>query len=433
LIGLSVVNIIMAAEKKLSSEELRKMENEYVAHNYHPLPVTFAKAKGVMVTDPEGKEYYDFLSAYSAVNQGHCHPKIVKALVEQAETCSLSSRAFFNDKLPLWGKFITEYFKQKYEMVLPMNTGAEAVETAIKVAKKWGYMKKGIPKGEGKLICCNGNFHGRTLQVISMSDDPSSYEGYQPLAPGIIKINYNDVKALEEQLEKHGKEIYAFVVEPIQGEAGIFVPDEGYLTKCAALCKKHNVLFVADEVQTGLSRTGRLLCVDWEDVRPDIVVLGKAISGGVYPISCIMADKEIMLCIKPGEHGSTYGGNPVAAAVSIAALSVLKDENLTEKADKLGIRLRAGLNELKKTFDFIKVIRGKGLLNAIEIDPKFFRSAWQICLLFKKHGLLCKPTHDHIIRLAPPLVITEEQIDKCLEIFKTTLKDAVDKSVVVTE
>ncbi len=392
--------------KVKSSAEAIELEEKYGAHNYHPLPVVLAKGKGALVWDVEGKEYYDFLSAYSAVNQGHCHPKIVDAMIEQAKTITLTSRAFFNDKLGAYEKYISEYFG--YDKVLPMNSGAEADETALKLARRWGVVKKGIPNDEVMLVCCENNFHGRTITIITMSNDPDSYANYGPLTPGFIRIPYNDPSALEKVLEEHGKKIAGFILEPIQGEAGVFVPDEGYLKKTYDLCKKHNVLFIADEVQTGIARTGKLLACDHEGVRPDILILGKALSGGAMPISAVLADNEIMLTIKPGEHGSTFGGNPVAAQVAIAALEVVREEKLAERAEYLGKIFRDEMSSVKS--DMIELVRGKGLLNAIIIKPKNGKEAWDVCVKMKELGVLAKPTHQHIIRFAPPLVITEEQL-----------------------
>jgi len=405
--------------KELSSEDLMEMDHTYGAHNYHPLPMVFEKAEGIFAWDPEGNKYYDFLSAYSAVNQGHCHPKIVQAMIQQAQKCTLSSRAFYNSVFPRFAKFITEMFG--YDMVLPMNSGAEAVETAIKLARKWGYMKKNIPANEAILVCAKGCFHGRTTTIISLSSDPDCRSQFGPFMGGIIQVEYNDVSDLKQVLTKHGKNVCGFLVEPIQGEAGVVVPDEGYLSECYKLCKEHNVLFLADEIQTGLGRTGRLLSCEWENVRPDVVILGKAISGGLMPISAVLADKEIMLCIKPGEHGSTYGGSPLASAVGIAALQVLKEEKLTENAELLGEKLRQGLRDIN--CPFIKAVRGRGLLNAIVVNETYEKSAWDICLLLKSRGLLAKPTHDNVIRLAPPLIITEAQMDECLAIIKGVLQD----------
>jgi len=402
----------------VTSQESVDLEEHYGAHNYHPLPVVLAKGEGVFLWDPEGKKYYDFLSAYSAVNQGHCNPKIVNALIDQARTLCLTSRAFFNNKLGAYEKYITEYFG--YDMLLPMNSGAEAVETALKLARKWGYKVKGINPDSALIIFCEGNFHGRTIAAVSASTDPDCYEGFGPFLPGIVKIPYNNVSALNDILEKEGKNVAGFIVEPIQGEAGVNVPDEGYLKSCYDLCKKHNVLFVADEVQTGLARTGKLLACDYDNVRPDILVLGKALSGGVLPISAVLADKDIMLVIKPGQHGSTFGGFPLACAVATAALEVIKDENLAENAYNLGKYFRSELRKLDHPM--ITKVRGKGLLNAIVVEPKNGVEAWDICLMLKDSGLLCKPTHRYIIRLAPPLVITKEQIDDCVGIIKSVFE-----------
>ncbi|KAI3648394.1 hypothetical protein MP228_006248 [Amoeboaphelidium protococcarum] len=413
-----------------SSKDVMKLEHDFSAHNYHPLPMVFSKAEGIWVWDPEGRKYMDFLSAYSAVNQGHSHPKIVEALCTQAKKLHLSSRAFYNDVFGQYAKFITDFFK--YDMVLPMNTGAEAVETAVKLARKWGYLKKGIPEGKAIVFSCEGNFHGRTLGVISMSTDPDCRRDFGPFVPSVgsvcpstqKQIRYNSAEDLEAALEVHGKHVAAFLVEPIQGEAGIFVPDEGYLRKCYDLCKKHNVLFIADEVQTGLARTGKMLAIEHENVRPDIVILGKALSGGIYPVSAVLADKDIMLCIKPGEHGSTYGGNPLGSAVAIAALQVLKEENLAEKAQKLGEQFRQGIRSIKSPL--IQLVRGRGLLNAVVIDEsKSDKTAWHICLLLKKNGLLAKPTHQNIIRLAPPLCISEQELKNAVDIFAKTLEEAL--------
>lgn len=405
-------------EKKRSSQEFLELEAKYGAHNYHPLPVVIDKAKGAKVWDVEGKEYYDFLSAYSAVNQGHCHPKIVKALVEQAEKVTLTSRAFYNSVLGDYEKYVTEYFG--YDKVLPMNSGAEADETALKLARRWAVVKKNIPNDEVLMICCSGNFHGRTITIITMSDDPDSYANYGPLTPGFIRIPYNDVNALEEVLEKYGKKTAGFLLEPIQGEAGVYVPDDGYLKKCYDLCKKHNVLFIADEVQTGIARTGKLLACDHEGVRPDILILGKALSGGVLPVSCCLADNDIMLTIKPGEHGSTFGGNPLACKVAMAALEVVREEKLAERAEKLGKIFRDEMNKFKSPM--IELVRGKGLLNAVIVRPRNGKEAWDVCLEMKEQGVLAKPTHQHIIRFAPPLVITEEQLRDAIERIKIAFK-----------
>lgn len=404
---------------KLTPQDYMTREDQYGAHNYHPLPVVLERGEGVFMWDVEGNKYYDFLSAYSAVNQGHCHPKIVNAMIEQAKKLTLTSRAFYNDVLGEFEEYATKYFG--YDKLLPMNTGAEADETALKLARRWGVKKKGIKNEDIKIICCEGNFHGRTITIVSMSNDPDSFADYGPLTPGFIRIPYNDTKALEAVLEEHGTTVAGFLVEPIQGEAGVFVPDEGYLKTCADLCKKHNVLFIADEVQTGLARTGKMLACDHEGVRPDILILGKALSGGVYPVSCVLADNEIMLNIKPGEHGSTYGGNPVGGKVAIAALEVLKEEKLTEKSEYLGTIFREELSKFEHPMK--ELVRGKGLLNAIVIKPHKGKTAWDFCLKMKENGLLAKPTHEHIVRFAPPLVITEEQLRECIEIIKKTFKD----------
>jgi len=361
------------------------------------------------------------LSAYSAVNQGHCHPNIVAAMITQLNRCTLSSRAFHNDVFPRFAQYVTSFFH--YDMVLPMNTGAEGVETALKLARKWGYLKKGIPDGEAIIISCNDCFHGRTLAIISMSTDSDARKGFGPFISGMAKVPFNDINALKETLQKHGDKVCAFLVEPVQGEAGVIIPDDGYIKECYDLCKKYNVLFIADEVQTGLGRTGKLLCCDWSGVRPDVVILGKAISGGMMPISCVLADKDIMLCIKPGEHGSTYGGNPLASAVGIASLRVIEQEGLVKNSEKLGVKLLAKLKKIKEKTPAIVDVRGKGLFCAIEMNPKYEKSAWDVCILLKGRGLLCKPTHDHIIRLSPPLIITEVQLDQCLEIIEGVFND----------
>lgn len=403
------------------SEILIEKENKYGAHNYHPLPVVLERGEGVYVWDVDGKRYYDFLSAYSAVNQGHCHPKIVKAMVDQAQKLTLTSRAFYNDKLGNYEEFVTNYFG--FDKVLPMNTGAEAVETALKVCRKWAYEVKGIPENQAQIIVCENNFHGRTTTIISFSNDETARKNFGPFTDGFIKIEYDNLEALENALES-SKNIAGFLVEPIQGEAGVYVPSEGYLAKAKALCEKYNVLFIADEVQTGIARTGKLLAVHHENVQPDILILGKAISGGVYPVSAVLCNDEIMNVIKPGQHGSTFGGNPVAAAVAIAALEVIKDEQLAENAERLGIILRKGLNEIAERNDLITLVRGKGLLNAIVINcGEDYDLAWEICLKFRDNGLLAKPTHGNKIRLAPPLVMTETQIQECLEIIEKSLND----------
>ena len=397
------------------SEEIMELEHHHGAHNYHPLPVVLAKGEGAFVWDVEGKRYFDFLSAYSAVNQGHCHPKIINALIEQAKVMTLTSRAFFNDSLGPYEKFVTEYFG--YDKVLPMNTGAEADETALKITRKWAYEKKGVPQDQAKIICCENNFHGRTISIVSMSTDPDAYNGFGPFTPGFIKIPYNDLPALEKALEDPN--VAGFLVEPIQGEAGVYVPEEGYLKKAYDLCKAKNVLFIADEVQTGIARTGKLLACDHEGVRPDVLILGKALSGGVIPVSAVLCDDDIMLCIKPGEHGSTFGGNPLAAKVAIAALEVVRDEKLSEKAEELGKIFREEMSNVKS--EMIELVRGKGLLNAIIIRPKNGKEAWDVCVKMAENGLLAKPTHGHIIRFAPPLVITESQLREAIEIIKKSI------------
>ncbi|UPT69224.1 MAG: ornithine--oxo-acid transaminase [Sphingobacteriales bacterium JAD_PAG50586_3] len=398
------------------TQELIELEDNYGAHNYHPLPVVLSKGEGVYVWDVEGKRYYDFLSAYSAVNQGHCHPKIIGALIEQAQKLTLTSRAFYNDLLGEYERYLCNYFG--FERVLPMNTGAEGVETALKLCRKWGYEVKGIEANKAEIIVCNENFHGRTISIVSMSTDADAKQNYGPFTPGFINIPYNDLAALEKALES--KNVAGFLIEPMQGEAGVIVPEEGFLAKAAALCKKHNVLFIADEIQTGIARTGKLLACDHEDVKPDILILGKALAGGVYPVSAVLSSHEIMLTIKPGQHGSTYGGNPLACKVAIAALEVVKDENLTENAALMGERLRKGLRAIQSPL--LKAVRGKGLLNAIDIAPHNGKDAWDVCLALRDNGLLAKPTHGDKIRFAPPLVITAAQIDDCIDIIANTLK-----------
>jgi ornithine--oxo-acid transaminase len=399
------------------TQDYIELEEKYGAHNYHPLPVVLSKGEGVFLWDVEGKKYYDFLSAYSAVNQGHCHPKIINTMIEQAKTLTLTSRAFYNNCLGPYEKYITEYFG--YDKVLPMNSGAEADETALKLCRRWAYDKKGIPENEAKIIVCLGNFHGRTITVISMSNDPDSYRGFGPYTPGFVKIPYNDLNELEKALQDPN--VAGFLVEPIQGEAGVVVPDEGYLSKAYKMCKEKNVLFIADEVQTGLCRTGKLLACEHEKVRPDIVILGKALSGGTMPISAVLADDDIMLVIKPGEHGSTFGGNPLASKVAVAALEVLKEEKLDENAEKLGKVFREEVSKIKS--DMIELVRGKGLLNAIVIKPKNGKEAWDVCLKMKENGLLAKPTHRHIIRFAPPLVINEAQVKEAVAIIEKSIKE----------
>jgi len=394
-----------------------ELEEKYGAHNYHPLPVVLTRGLGVYVWDVEGKRYFDFLSGYSALNQGHCHPKIIAALMEQAQSLTLTSRAFHSDALGDYSKYITGYFG--YDKVLPMNTGVEAVETALKLCRKWSYEVKGIPEDKARIVVCDDNFHGRTSTVISFSSDPSSYKNFGPFMPGFLRIPYNDLNALEEVLKEEN--IAGFLVEPIQGEAGVVVPDEGYLSKAYSLCASANVLFIADEIQTGLCRTGMMLACDHENVRPNILLLGKALSGGVLPVSAVMADDEIMLTIRPGEHGSTYGGNPLACKVAIASLQVLKDEHLADKAASLGQHFREGLKALKS--DFIKEVRGKGLLNAVVVQHADKDAAWKLCLALKDNGLLAKPTHGDKIRFAPPLVITKEQVDECIHIIAKCLSN----------
>lgn len=406
------------------------LEARYGAQNYHPLPVVLQKGEGVFVWDVEGRKYYDFLSAYSAVNQGHCHPKIVGALSEQAAKLTLTSRAFYNDQLGKYEKFVTEFFR--YDKVLPMNTGAEAVETAIKLARKWGYEKKGIPSGAARIIVCQNNFHGRTITIISASNDPVATENFGPFTPGITSIRYNDVQALREAM---GPNVAAFLVEPVQGEAGVYVPDTNYLREAAEICRENNVLFIADEVQTGIARTGRLLascgncscedknCSGTPEVKPDVLILGKALSGGVFPVSAVLANDPIMEVIRPGNHGSTFGGNPLACAVATAALEVVRDEKLAENADRLGSLFRKKMEDIASETQWVRQVRGRGLLNAIVInDTEDSSTAWDLCVALKENGLLAKPTHGNIIRFAPPLVMTEAQLLECLEIIRKTLK-----------
>ena len=397
-----------------------KLEDQYGAHNYHPLPVVLDRGEGVYVWDCEGKKYFDFLSAYSAVNQGHCHPKIINALVEQSKKLTLTSRAFYNSKLGEYEKFMCDLFG--YDKVLPMNTGVEGGETANKLARKWGYMKKGIEENKARIIFANGNFWGRTLAAISSSDDPVSYKGFGPYMPGYDLIPYNDLNALENELKDPN--VAAFMVEPIQGEAGVVVPDDGYLEGVRKLCDEYNVLFIADEVQTGIARTGRMLATDYEDAKPDILILGKALSGGVFPVSAVFANDEVMLCIKPGEHGSTFGGNPLACAVAKAALEVVIEENLASNAEKLGAYFRNKMNEYISKSDLVTLVRGKGLLNAIVInDDEKSSTAWDLCVKMKMNGLLAKPTHGNIIRFAPPLVINKEQLDTCIDIIISSIEE----------
>lgn len=408
------------AEIVKDSQYFIDLEDKHGAHNYHPLPVVLDKGEGVFVWDVEGKKYYDFLSAYSAVNQGHSHPKIVEALVEQAKKLALTSRAFYNSRLGKYEQKITTLFG--FDKVLPMNSGAEAVETAVKLARKWSYEVKGISENAAKIIVCENNFHGRTTTIVSFSNDPDANQNYGPFTPGFIKIPYNDINALEEVLSREAENIAAFLVEPIQGEAGVYVPDSGFLKNASELCKKYNVLFIADEVQTGIARTGKLIACHHEDVQPDILILGKALSGGMYPVSAVLANNEIMNVIKPGQHGSTFGGNPIACAVAVAALDVVKEEKLSERAEELGKLFRSEIEKLIEKTGLITKVRGKGLLNAILInDTPESSTAWNICLQLKENGLLAKPTHGNIIRLAPPLVITEEQLLDCVKIIEKTI------------
>ena len=408
------------AVQEKNSQYFIDLENQYGAHNYHPLPVVLEKGEGVFVWDVEGKKYYDFLSAYSAVNQGHSHPKIVEALVNQAKKLALTSRAFYNSNLGEYEKKITTLFG--FDKVLPMNSGAEAVETAVKLARKWSYEVKGIAENAAKIIVCENNFHGRTTTIVSFSNDPDANQNYGPFTPGFEKIPYNDLNALEEILKQDSQNIAAFLAEPIQGEAGVYVPDENYLKRASELCKKYNVLFIADEVQTGIARTGKLIACHHENVQPDILILGKALSGGMYPVSAVLANDEIMNVIKPGQHGSTFGGNPIACAVAVAALDVVEEEKLSERAEELGKLFRSEIEKLIEKSDLITKVRGKGLLNAILInDTPDSKTAWNLCVNLKENGLLAKPTHGNIIRLAPPLVITEEQLLECVKIIEKTV------------
>lgn len=403
-----------------SSSQAIELEEKYGAHNYHPLPVVLAKGEGVFLWDVEGKKYYDFLSAYSAVNQGHCHPRIKNALIEQAGILTLTSRAFHNDVLGPFEKYLTEFFG--YDKVLPMNTGAEGVETAIKIARKWGYERKGVNEQQAKIIVAENNFHGRTTTIISFSNDETARKNFGPYTPGFIKVPYDDIDALKAALQD--PDVVAFLVEPIQGEAGVYVPSAGYLRNAKDACADKKVLFIADEIQTGIARTGKMLAVDHENVRPDMVILGKAISGGFYPVSAVLADDEVMNVIKPGQHGSTYGGNPLGTKVAMAALDVVKDERLAENAEKLGIVFRNRMQKLVEKSDLVKLVRGKGLLNAVVInDTEESSTAWDICIGLKNNGLLAKPTHGNIIRFAPPLVMTEEQIHECCDIIEKTITE----------
>ncbi len=414
----------MAKSKQLkyenvNSSEAMELEDKYGAHNYHPLPVVLAKGEGVYLWDPEGKRYYDFLSAYSAVNQGHCHPRLVKIIQEQSGILTLTSRAFYNNWLGPYEEKMTGLFG--YDKLLPMNSGAEAVETALKLARRWGYDKKGVPLDQAKIIVCENNFHGRTITMVSLSTDPESYGGYGPFTPGFVKIPFDNLEALKSAIDKN---TVAFLVEPIQGEAGVYVPEDGYLKACREICTKADILFIADEIQTGLCRTGRMLCCDYETVRPDILILGKALSGGFMPVSAVLSDDEIMLTIQPGQHGSTFGGSPLACRLAMEAIDILIEENLAENAFKMGKIFREGL--VKINSPLIKTVRGKGLLNAVVIEPitvkKETKTAWDVCLKLAENGLLAKPTHDDIIRFAPPLVITETQTYECLDIIKRSLE-----------
>ncbi len=417
----------------LNSKDLIALEDKYGAHNYHPLPVVLSRGEGVYVWDAEGKKYYDFLSAYSAINQGHCHPRIVNTMKEQAETLCLTSRAFYNDKLGVYEKYVTEYFG--FDKVLPMNSGAEGVETAIKICRKWGYEKKGIPHNEAIVVVCGQNFHGRTVSIISFSSDPDAKGNFGPYTPGFESIPYNDIASLRTLIEEKADRIAGFMVEPIQGEAGVFVPDDNFIPEAAALCKANNILFIADEIQTGIARTGSLLaicgnctcsghCEQQESyTRPDILILGKALSGGAYPVSAVLANDDVMEVIKPGQHGSTYGGNPIACAVAMTALEVVKDENLAQNARALGELFRSSMQNLVDKFDILSLVRGKGLLNAVVInDNPESSTAWDICVMLAENGLLAKPTHGNIIRFAPPLVMTREELLDCVSIIERTIE-----------
>ena len=405
---------------KITSLQAIELEDKYGAHNYHPLPVVLERGEGVYLWDVDGKKYFDFLAAYSAVNQGHCHPKIVDTLIEQAKKLTLTSRAFYNDSLGEYEKFVTEYFG--YDKVLPMNTGAEGVETALKLARKWAYEKKGVAENQAKIVVCENNFHGRTITIVSASNDEDAKKNFGPFTPGIVSVPYNDANALAELLSKD-KTVAAFLVEPIQGEAGVYVPDEGYLKKCFDICKANNVLFIADEIQSGLGRSGKRLACDHEGVHADILILGKALSGGTYPVSAVLANDDIMLCIKPGQHGSTYGGNPIACKVGITALTVLKEEKLSENSERLGKVLLLELEKVKaENPDLVKLVRGKGLFCAMVIKERNGKTAWDVCMDLMKNGLLAKPTHGDTIRFAPPLVITEEQLMECVTIIRNTIK-----------
>jgi ornithine--oxo-acid transaminase len=410
----------METMEKRSSSALMQLEEKYGAHNYHPIPVVLERGEGVFVWDVEGKRYYDFLSAYSAVNQGHCHPKIVNAMIEQAKKLTLTSRAFYNDSLGVYEQYVTGYFG--FDKVLPMNAGAEAVETAIKICRKWAYEKKGIAENAAEIIVCEGNFHGRTTTIISFSTDPDSTTNFGPYTPGFVKVPYNDLHALEAALSQ--RNVAGFLVEPIQGEAGVYVPSEGYLAGAKKLCEKYGVLFIADEIQTGIARTGKLLACDHENVKPDMLILGKALSGGTFPVSAVLANDDIMMVIKPGQHGSTFGGNPIAAKVAIASLEVIREEKLADNAERLGQLFRSEMQKIVDKYPIVKLVRGKGLLNAIVInDTEESKTAWNICIKLKDHGLLAKPTHGNIIRFAPPLVMNEEQLRECVSIIDRTLAE----------
>lgn len=403
--------------KTQSAQSFIDREARFGAHNYHPLPVVLERGEGIYVWDVEGNRYMDFLAAYSAVNQGHCHPKIVDALTSQAQTLALTSRAFYNNVLGEWEEYMCNLLG--YDKMLPMNSGAEADETALKLTRKWAYKVKGIPRNEAKIVVCNGNFHGRTITIVSMSSDPDAYNDYGPYTPGFVNIPYNDLEALDQAL--HDPNVAGFLVEPIQAEAGVYVPEDGFLKKASELCKKHRVLFVADEVQTGLARTGKMLACDHEGVRPDILILGKAISGGMFPVSCVLADDEVMMTIRPGEHGSTYGGNPIAGKVAMAAMNVIVDEKLAENAEKMGLLFRSEM--VKIDSKMIEIVRGKGLLNAIAIKPVKGKTAWDVCLAMKGNGVLAKPTHEHIIRFTPPLIINEVQMMEAIGRIKKTFDE----------
>jgi len=406
-------------QEVMNSAQLIHLEEKYGAHNYHPLPVVLERGEGVYVWDVEGKKYFDFLSAYSAVNQGHGHPRILNALKTQAEKLTLTSRAFYNSELGKYEEFVTKLFG--FDKVLPMNTGAEAVETAIKIARKWGYEKKGIESGKAQIVVCNGNFHGRTTTIISFSNDDDARNNFNPYTSGFISVEYNDVEAFRKIITENKEDICGFLVEPIQGEAGVNVPDEGYLSACREICKENNVLFIADEIQTGIARTGKMLAIDHENIKPDMLILGKAVSGGVYPVSAVLADDEVMNVIKPGQHGSTYGGNPLACAVAMEALQVVLDEKLAENAEKLGEIFRSEVEKMIEEFDYLKAVRGKGLLNAILInDTQESSTAWDLCVQLMENGLLAKPTHGNIIRFAPPLVISESELMSAIEVLRTT-------------